>query len=382
MRFSSNSERGRDRGRILRRLSSSMLELNSTSNLPSGSFVKSNGALSFESVENIREARKRDSFLSQSQSDLRFLGKDIKARDDQLLGRRVYVDRGSPSLSLGRQEIILPHFQSLSRGEPLSGFEALRNNEYMHPRSEQLFMPSVGIIGGLYQARRRGSAALSIGSYSPRGVRQQHHGSGFQRVVTRHDDALQGVGGKLVHNARLNSTQHKIQDNSSASHLQQAPDGIVYAGNSERSNPSRDTSDKRFHQNHLDNSSSTVLHHSSVGIGGDFESRKHSEAFLADYAQNVESESKTERAITVDGSGSEEPQTNAVDINPKMMVSETHFAIERCTTSAQQNDIEGIQANHLTSEQVDEPDTEQDDHVLSSPSRPPASREATDSAQA
>lgn len=149
-----------------------MQELSSTPHLSSGPFVNSSGALSSGSVVNVSKARNRASSLSQSQGDLRLIGKDSGSRDDHLLKINHW---SSSSVTHENQEIVTPQIQSLLRERTLNRFGASKTNGVIPSRnsfqSERYFVPSFGIEGGLSQEGKGGSDGLSIGRNSTSEVR-------------------------------------------------------------------------------------------------------------------------------------------------------------------------------------------------------------------
>ena len=212
-----------------------MMDLNSSAQLRGGMLEKSRDALSSRSTG--RVSRDTRSFLSQSQSDLRSLTKDAWARDDQSLHSRGYGPGSSSSMTFGRQEILPSRSTSFFRGRSMSGFDSSRSNAFLQTgssfRNDQFFLPSVGILGGLSEARGAEFGGPIIGNYS--GTSGLHSGFGFQRVITGPSFFGQGTAsgfdGRLYHSASLSNLHQQVRGSSSNAAFQQASVGL--AGNSE-----------------------------------------------------------------------------------------------------------------------------------------------------
>jgi len=194
-----------------------MMDLTSSGHVRGGLFEKSRTALGSQSTGRLnREARETKSFLSQSQSDIRSVVQGAWARDDQFLNSRGYGSGGSSSITLGRQEILPSRSSSFLRGRTLSGFDGSRGSGFLQTgssyRSDQLFLPSVGILGGLSQARGGAFGGSFIGNYS--GQSGLHSGFGFQRLMTGPtfygQGAASGFDGRLNHSASLSSLHQQL----------------------------------------------------------------------------------------------------------------------------------------------------------------------------
>ena len=226
--------RGRDRGRLSSKLSSSMMDLNSGAQLRGGIFEKSRSSMSSQKSglgRVSREAGNTASFLSQSQNDLRSLTREAWPRDDQSLQSRGYGARTSQSMSLGRQEIMPFHATSFFGGRTLSGFDSSRSSGFLQTgnsfRDEQFFLPSVGILGGLSQARSGTSGGSLIGNYSS--VSGLRSGVGFPRVMPGTSfygqGGASGFDGRLLHSASLTNLHQQVQESSSNAAFQQSSVG-------------------------------------------------------------------------------------------------------------------------------------------------------------
>lgn len=215
-----------------------MMDLNSSVQLRGGMFEKTRIAHSSQSAGRLnRETKESRSFLSQSQSDLRSVARGTWARDDQVLSSRSFGTAGSLSTSLGCQEILTSRSPSFFRSRTLSGFDSSRSSGFPQTgssfRNDQFFLPSVGIIGGLSQARGSAFGSSLIGNYS--GVSGLHSGFGFQRVMTGPTCYRQGVpsgfDGRLYQAASLSSLHQQlpsqVQGSVSNSDFQQASVGVT-----------------------------------------------------------------------------------------------------------------------------------------------------------
>ena len=193
-----------------------------------------------------REARDNRSFVSQSLSDVRPLMQGSYARDDQHLSSRGYGIGGSSSIAPARQNLYSSrspssffHTRSLS-----GGFDASRSSGLLQSgsafRSDQLFLPSVGILGGLSQTRASGAFGGSMfGGYS--GMSGLHSGFGFQRMMPGPtiygQGAASGFDGRLYQSASLGNLHQQfssqVQGSSVNSASQQA--SVDVAGSADRS---------------------------------------------------------------------------------------------------------------------------------------------------
>ncbi|PFX23354.1 hypothetical protein AWC38_SpisGene12110 [Stylophora pistillata] len=233
VRFSTSLERGRDLGRQSKRLSSSMLDLSSSSlqqREKSGTPRIVSG--SQKTARSNRETKDSRSFLSQPLHDVRTLGQGSYTRGDQYLASRGHGIGGSSStvstLQGGRKSRAPSsffHARSLS-----SGFDATRSSSLLQPEStfrrDQLFLPSVGILGGLSQAREFGALGGStfdgFGSVSGLNLR-----FGFQRVMS--GPSVYGLGvasgfyGGLHHSASLGNLHQQLSSQTTESSSRQAP---------------------------------------------------------------------------------------------------------------------------------------------------------------
>lgn len=212
-----------------------MMDLSSSAHLRGGMLEKSRGSLSSRSTGRI--SRDTSSFLSQSQSDLRSLTKDAWARDDQSLHSRGNGAGNSSTMTFGRQEILPSRSISFFRGRTLSGFDSSRSSAFLQTgssfRNDQFFLPSVGILGGLSQARGPAFGGTLIGNYS--GSSGLHSGFGVQRLITGPSfygqSTASGFDGRFYHSASLSNLHQQIRGSSSNAAFQQASAGL--AGNSE-----------------------------------------------------------------------------------------------------------------------------------------------------
>lgn len=166
-----------------------------------------------------REAKDSRSFLSQSLHDVRSVGQGSNTRNDQYLTSRGYDIGGSSSTASALQSGLTScapapffHARSLS-----GGFDATRSSTLLQPggsfRSDQLFLPSVGILGGLSQAREFGALRGStFGGFG--GVSGLNSRFGFQRVMS--GPSIYGLGiasgfnGGLHHSASLGNLHQKF----------------------------------------------------------------------------------------------------------------------------------------------------------------------------
>ena len=338
-----------------------MQELSSTPHLSSGSFVNSSGVLSSESVVNVSKARNRASFLSQSQGDLRLIGKDSGSRDDALLKTNHW---SSSSVTRENQEIITPQIQSLLRGRTLNRFGALKTVGVIPSRnsfqSEQFFVPSIGIEGGFSQERKGVSGGLSIGRNSTREVRRLYSDSGVQQVM---------IGPQLNGPSLLNSSQFRVKGTSDASV------GIMHAKNSQWKSPNQAISTEASYRSH--SGTTAVLHRDQVSVGNSELNRPIVSVSTADLGKSVLSERKPE-TIAVIGIGSGETQTNALGFNSQMSESESRLFYELQESFTQQNNSDGpIATNQIRNE---EPKTEQSDSFISAPCKP-LSEDVTEDAE-
>lgn len=340
-----------------------MQELNSTPHLSSGPFVNSSGAPSSESV--VSKARSRASFLSQSQGDLRLIGKDSGSRDDHLLKIGHW---GSSFVTHGNQEIITPQIQSLFRGSTSNGFDASKNRGIVPSRnsfqSDQYFVPSIRIEGGFSQERKSGSGGLSIGHKSTSEVRRLYSDSGVQQVL---------IGPQLNGHSCLNSSEYRVQGRSDASV------GIVHAKNSQWKRPNQATSTEASYQSH--SGTTAVLHRDQVSsdvVGKSELNRPIVSVSTRDLGKSVLSERKPE-TIAIIGTGSGETQANALGFNSQISESENLLSYELDGRFTQQNNSDGpTAATHIINE---EPTTEQSDSLVSAPGKS-LSEDVTDSTKA
>ena len=193
-----------------------------------------------------REARDNRSFVSQSLSDVRPLVQGSYARDDQHQSSRGYGIGGSSSIASARQNLYSSrspssffHTRSLS-----GGLDASRSGGLLQSgsafRSDQLFLPSVGILGGLSQTRASGAFGGSMfGGYS--GMSGLHSGFGFQRMMPGPtiygQGAASGFDGRLYQSASLGNLHQQfsshVQGSSVNSASQQA--SVDVAGRADRS---------------------------------------------------------------------------------------------------------------------------------------------------
>lgn len=166
-----------------------------------------------------QEAKDSRSFLSQSLHDVRSVGQGSNTRNDQYLTSRGYDIGGSSSTASALQSGLTScapapffHARSLS-----GGFDATRSSTLLQPggsfRSDQLFLPSVGILGGLSQAREFGALRGStFGGFG--GVSGLNSRFGFQRVMS--GPSIYGLGiasgfnGGLHHSASLGNLHQKF----------------------------------------------------------------------------------------------------------------------------------------------------------------------------
>ena len=166
-----------------------------------------------------REAKDSRSFLSQSLHDVRSVGQGSNTRNDQYLTSRGYDIGGSSSTASALQSGLTScatapffHARSLS-----GGFDATRSSTLLQPggsfRSDQLFLPSVGILGGLSQAREFGALRGStFGGFG--GVSGLNSRFGFQRVMS--GPSIYGLGiasgfnGGLHHSASLGNLHQQF----------------------------------------------------------------------------------------------------------------------------------------------------------------------------
>lgn len=166
-----------------------------------------------------REAKDSRSFLSQSLHDVRSVGQGSNTRNDQYLTSRGYDIGGSSSTASALQSGLTScapapffHARSLS-----GGFDATRSSTLLQPggsfRSDQLFLPSVGILGGLSQAREFGALRGStFGGFG--GVSGLNSRFGFQRVMSGPSifglGIASGFNGGLHHSASLGNLHQKF----------------------------------------------------------------------------------------------------------------------------------------------------------------------------
>ena len=166
-----------------------------------------------------REAKDSRSFLSQSLHDVRSVGQGSNTRNDQYLTSHGYDIGGSSSTASALQSGLTScapapffHARSLS-----GGFDATRSSTLLQPggsfRSDQLFLPSVGILGGLSQAREFGALRGStFGGFG--GVSGLNSRSGFQRVMSGPSifglGIASGFNGGLHHSASLGNLHQKF----------------------------------------------------------------------------------------------------------------------------------------------------------------------------
>lgn len=213
-----------------------MMDLNSSTQLRGGVFEKSRNTMSSQKTgleRASREAGNTASFLSQSQNDLRSPARGAWPRDDQSLQSRGYGARTLQSMSLSRQEIIPSHSTSFFGGRTLSGFDTSRSSGFLQTgnsfRDEQFFLPSVGILGGLSQAKGGASGGSLIGNY--RSVRGLRSGVGFPRVMPETSfygqGGASGFDGRLLHSASLTDIHQQVQGSSSNAAFQQSSIGAA-----------------------------------------------------------------------------------------------------------------------------------------------------------
>ncbi|XP_078378720.1 uncharacterized protein LOC144661760 [Oculina patagonica] len=235
VRFSSSLERGRDLNRQTNRIASSMVDLNLSSQQRSGMFDKSRIAHSPRGAARLsREARDTRSLLSQSLSDVRTQVQGTLARDDQYLSNRGYGIGGSSSVASARQSLFSSRSpSSFFHGRSLSGFDASRSSGFLQTgsslRNDHLFLPSVGILGGISKSKAGGAFGGSMfGSYS--GMSGSHSAIGFQRLMRGPAVFGQGVAsgfdGRLYNSASLGNLQQQVQGCSLSSGAQGSVSGF------------------------------------------------------------------------------------------------------------------------------------------------------------
>ena len=329
-----------------------MQELSSTPHLSSGPFVNSSGALSSESVVNVSKAKNyRASSLSQSQGDLRLIGKDSGSRDDHLLKMNHW---SSSSVTHENQEIVTPQIQSLLRGRALNRFGASKTNGVIPSRnsfqSQRYSVPSVGIEGGFSQERKGGSGGLSIGRNSTSEVRRLYSDSGVQQVM---------IGPQSDGPSLLNSSQYRAQGKSNASV------GIVHAKNSQWKSPNQAMATEASYRSHSGTTAVLLRDQVSVDVVGNSElNRPIVSLSTADLGKSVLSERKPE-TIEIIGTGSGETQTIALGSDSQMSESESRLSYELHESFTKQNNSDGpIAANHISNEV---PKTEHSDSFVSAP---------------
>lgn len=212
-----------------------MVDLNLSSQQRSGMFDKSRIAHSPRGAARLsREARDTRSLLSQSLSDVRAQVQGTWARDDQYLSNLGYGIGGSSSVASARQGLFSSRSPSSSfHGRSLSGFDASRSSAFLQSgsslRNDHLFLPSVGILGGISQTRAGGAFGGSMfGSYS--GMSGLHSGFGFQRLMTGPaifgQGAASGFNGRLYNSASLSNLQQQVQGCSKSSDARGSASGF------------------------------------------------------------------------------------------------------------------------------------------------------------
>ena len=217
-----------------------MLDLSSSAQLLGGTYEKSRIALSSHSTGRLnREAKETRSFLSQSPSDLRSLAQGAGLRDDRFLSSRSYGLGSSLSITHGRPEIFASRSPSFFRGRTLSGFDTSRFQQTGSSfRHDQYFLPSVGILGGSFQARGGTFGDSLIGGSG------MHSGFGFQRPMTGPilygQSATSGFDGRLYHSSSFNGLHQQlptqVQGGSSNATFPQASVGVTGSGDWNRVN--------------------------------------------------------------------------------------------------------------------------------------------------
>ena len=196
-----------------------MLDLTSSSQLRSGTFVKSRILHGLHSSRRISsEANENRSFLSQSQRNPYSLRQRIRAKDDQFLTSQNYGYAGSSATTLGRSANFSPRAPLFFHGRTLSGFDASRLMQSGHSfRGDQYFLPSAGILEGLSQAR----AGILGGSFI--GTRGLHAGFGFESPTPAPtfygQSTVSSTDRQLLHSSSLNDLyqQPKAQDQGTSS---------------------------------------------------------------------------------------------------------------------------------------------------------------------
>ncbi len=196
-----------------------MVDLNLSSQQRSGIFDKSRITHSPRGAARLsREARDTRSLLSQSLSDVRTQVQGTSARDDQYLSNRGYGIGGSSSVAAAHQSLFSSRSpSSFFHGRSLSGFDASRSSGFFQSgsslRNDHLFLPSVGILGGISQTRAGVAFGGSMfGSYSS--MSGLGSGFGFQRLIAGPTVFGQGAAsrfdGRLYNSASLGSLQQQV----------------------------------------------------------------------------------------------------------------------------------------------------------------------------
>ena len=205
-----------------------MVDLSSSAQQRGGMLEKSRIALTprGKTWQN-QEARDTRSLLSQSLSDVRPQEQGSWVGDDQFLNNRGYGIAGSFFVASAGQRLFSSRSpSSFFHGRSLSGFDASRSSGFLQSltssRNDHFFLPSVGILGGVSQARDGGAFGGSIlGSYNS--LSGLHSGFGYQRLMT----GPTVFDGRLHNSASVGNLQRQVSSQVQGSSLNSARRGAA-----------------------------------------------------------------------------------------------------------------------------------------------------------